>query len=95
MEFFEGDIVRIVEEPYEECAFGWAPGMDDFCGKEYVINKKEWSDFFDLYVYTLCDFRGIPQGFSWCEGCFNQPAPDFPIADESSVNDLLGLGMTQ
>lgn len=92
MEFFEGNVVRIVEKPYEECLYGWAPGMDDFCGKEYKIQKKEWNEGYKAYVYMLSDLAGVPQSYYWHEDCFEQSTPDFPIADESSVDDLLGLG---
>ena len=43
--FKKGDIVRVVDEPYEDCPFEWIGEMDDYCGQTAVITSVTWTEW--------------------------------------------------
>lgn len=63
----KGEIVRVVDEPYEDCPFEWIGAMDDCCGHEARIVDVSWIGRFGAYGYSIdideCDCI-------WCENCF-------------------------
>lgn len=65
--FKKGDIVRVVDEPYEDCPFEWIGEMDDCCGKEAVITDMIWFGHRGIWGYYL-DIDEYD--CKWCENCF-------------------------
>ena len=45
-EFFVGDKVRVVDEPYEDCPFTWVGGMTTMCGEIVTITSKRPSPWY-------------------------------------------------
>ena len=86
-EFEIGDEVVIVDEPYDNCPFGWVGAMDCHCSEETVILSKTWSCSENTYKYEI----EADNGFCWwCGNCFKSKERDteFEAVDR---NDLLGL----
>lgn len=77
--FQKGDVVRVVDEPYEDCPFEWISEMDECCGKEARITDVIWLGHLKAYGYTI-DIDEY--GFTWCENCFDSPIPDIEESDE-------------
>ena len=73
--FKKGDIVRVVDEPYEDCPFEWIGEMDDCCGKEAVITDTIWVGHRGIWGYYL-DIDEYD--CTWCENCF---------ADDSEIEE--------
>lgn len=86
-EFFVGDVVEIVREPYRECPFVWTEAMNEYCGKVTRITSKR-KPYDDEYLYRIEADNG---GFMWCGGCFLPHEEleefDFDISD----NEFDGL----
>ncbi|WP_196033100.1 hypothetical protein [Flavonifractor plautii] len=86
-EFEVGDIVTIVDEPYFDCPFIWVSPMDEYLGAKTIIVKKDWSEEKGVYRYRIdIDNRN----HVWCGNCF-RAEPDFDVAEDSDIIDLLGL----
>lgn len=75
--FQVGDIVRVVDTPYEDCPFGWVDGMNRYCGKEVKIDGAIYVKARKMWAYTVRGTR-----WSWCENCFEPPIPDIEESDE-------------
>lgn len=76
-----GDIVRVVDEPYESCPFDWIESMDDYCGCTATIVDVQWNRAFRTWAYSI-DID--ESGCSWCEDCF---ATDYnEDIEESDIN---------
>lgn len=73
-----GDVVKIVDDPYYDCEFGWDGGMDRYCGIETTITNAEWRDWDGCYAYYIDADGGH---YAWCEGCFEYPEPDIGESD--------------
>lgn len=78
--FKVGDHVRIVDEPYYDCAYGWDNGMTNFCGREAIITGV-WTGNFDADdEYSLDVDEGY---FSWFMNCFVlEPEVDIEESDK-------------
>ncbi len=74
--FKVGDVVRVVEEPYFDCPFGWAPEMNKYCGLEAEIIAIDYGSNIKTSVYIL---KNIP--WRWCENCFEPPDSDIKESD--------------
>lgn len=69
--FQVGDVVRIVDTPYNDCPFSWVEGMDDYCGWEVTIEDVFWVERHKTHGYLLdCDDGCC----TWCENCFVREA---------------------
>ena len=80
-----GDRVRVVDSPYEECPFGWAFIMDDFCGRECVIIRTCWNWVFDAFEYHIrAADTGEESSCMWCDHCF------IPLITEEDDFDISG-----
>ena len=65
--FKVGDIVQVVDEPYEDCPFEWIDEMDECCGKTATIKSVRWDNYYGQYAYGI----DIDEYHcSWCERCF-------------------------
>lgn len=74
-----GDIVKIVDDPYDDCAFGWDYGeMDRYCGVETTITKVVWDEYEGRYAYSIAADDG---DYNWCDGCLLQPDPELRESD--------------
>lgn len=85
--FNVGDIVRVVDEPYDDCPFLWVPSMTEYCGKEVTIASVGDSGE-DLYRIEEDD------GYcAWCENCFVPVSiePDFEPASIDELQIFLGV----
>lgn len=81
--FKKGDIVRVVDEPYESCPFDWIDVMDECCGKTAAITSVSWAAGYATYAYGI-DIDEYD--CSWCENCFVE---DSEIEEsEANVADL-------
>lgn len=87
-EFFVGDTVQVVFEPYYDCPFSWASTMNKYCGAIAKILEKDYVDQCDTCRYWIdVDHKD----HMWCGNCF-MPAvetPDFDITDEEFDKILL------
>lgn len=86
-EFFVGDKVMVVSEPYLGCPFTWVPEMTDMCGKIVtIINKRERST---TYSYNIA---GSP--WSWCGNCFVslEPEEELPEINDDSFLSAIRRG---
>lgn len=78
--FHVGDVVRIREDSYAGCPFGWNQKMSDFCGKEATITRYRRFAAQGKYGYYIDIDMG---SYTWCENCFEaQSAPDIDESDE-------------
>lgn len=67
--FKKGDIVRVVDEPYEDCPFEWIGEMDDYCGQTAVITSVTWNEWAGAWGYAI----DIDEYCcTWCENCFTE-----------------------
>ncbi len=83
-EFFVGDKVRVVDEPYEDCPFTWVDGMTTMCGEIVTITSKDPAR--GTYAYKIDGSR-----WTWCGNCFVplEPEEDLPeIADDSFLKAI-------
>ena len=62
-----GDAVRIVDIPYTKCPFSWINYMDEFCGKEAIIEDVYWNEVRKTHGYVI-DIDD--NSCTWCENCF-------------------------
>lgn len=62
-----GDVVRVVDTPYNDCPFHWIDEMDEYCGKEAKIISACWIEGHKAYGYAI-DIDEY--GCTWCENCF-------------------------
>lgn len=86
-EFFVGDVVEIVREPYRECPFYWIEEMNEYCGKvTRIISKRKTYD--DGYLYNI---EVDDSEFSWCGGCFLPPEESEEFDFDISDNEFDGL----
>lgn len=85
--FNVGDIVRVVDEPYNDCPFLWVSEMTEYCGREVTIAFVDFNGR-DLYRieedYECC---------AWCENCFVPVSiePDFEPASIDELQIFLGV----
>lgn len=76
--FQVGDIVQVVDVPYEDCPFKWVEDMDEMCGKETTITRVDWYDGRKTYGYRISGDNG---SCVWCENCFISMEPDLAESD--------------
>lgn len=63
----KGDIVRVVDEPYDDCPFEWIGEMDDYCGQTATITSATWNEWAGAWGYAI----DIDEYCcTWCENCF-------------------------
>lgn len=75
--FKKGDVVRVVDTPYEDCPFEWIDDMDEYCGTETTITDVFWIERRNMYGYYIAaDDRCC----TWCENCFVME-PDLEESD--------------
>lgn len=72
-----GDVVQVVDEPYDACPFKWIDDMDEYCGHVAVITRVRWNEALDTWAYYLDISKGM--SYQWCENCF----ADVPELEES------------
>lgn len=91
LEFFVGDTVQVVFEPYRECPFSWASQMDEYCGVQTKIVSKNYHDFYGTFCYRI---DADSERFMWCGNCFIPvvETPDFDITDEEFDKLLMAEG---
>lgn len=82
--FEVGDIVVVVEEPYEDCPFSWVAGMTELCGKEVRIadvTRDHWlPSSYIGYRIEAVDGTKISTCV-WCKDCF------YPLADREPIKE--------
>lgn len=79
-----GDFVTIKEHPVE-CAFIWIREMNEYCGREAVIEGARFSIDKGCWRYEI----NIDQRkWGWCENCFVPRILDLPEIDMSDVDVL-------
>lgn len=86
-EFFVGDTVQVVSEPYRNCPFTWVDDMDKYCGVIATITKKSYVEARKEFQYQIdVDHNG----WKWCGNCFMPvvETPDFDISDDE-FNEIL------
>lgn len=76
--FHVGDYVRVVDNPFWGCPFGWVGGMTLLCGKEVKITQAWWNYISKTYVYGVDH-----SGYAWCANCFNEIADTIHEQTES------------
>lgn len=76
--FHVGDYVRVVDNPYYDCPFGWIGEMTLFCGKEVQIRRVWWVLARNRYAYEIEGSLCV-----WCVNCFNEIADTIPEQTES------------
>lgn len=91
-EFFVGDTVQVVFEPYRECPFNWVRGMNAYCGAQAEIVSKVYNDEYETFGYRIDEDA---RAFMWCGNCFIPvvETPDFDITDEEFDKLLLAEGV--
>lgn len=87
-EFFVGDMVQVVFEPYYDCPFTWVTDMDRYCGELVQITNKNYKSGKGCYGYRISADGG---SYVWCGNCFIPvvETPDFDITDEEFDKLLL------
>lgn len=77
--FSVGDVVKVVDVPYEACVFGWDGVMSRYCGMEATITAAgyDYSYEAERYRIDLDDGR-----FVWCGGCFESACAELNESDE-------------
>lgn len=83
--FQVGDIVQVVDVPYEDCPFKWVEQMDEMCGEETTITSVDWFEGRKTYGYRI---SGDNESCVWCENCFISLEPDLAESD-AELCDLL------
>lgn len=83
--FKVGDHVRIVDEPYYDCAHGWDTNMSKYCGRDAIVIGVWESEYPGNDDYTLDVDDGY---FAWCENCFVQE-PEIDIEESDKGLDFL------
>lgn len=88
-EFFVGDEVRVVDEPYEDCPFTWVNDMTKMCGKIVTITNKEMASGKGTYLYNI---EG--SGWNWCGNCFVplEPEEDLPEIEDDLFLKAIRMG---
>ncbi len=90
-EFFVGDRVMVVREPYLDCPFDWVDEMTKMCGRVVTISYKGYSDTREVYCYHIKEdeFR-----FSWCGNCFVslEPEEELPEIEDDSFLSAIHMG---
>ena len=86
MEFQQGDIVHIVQNPIDTGP-GWVTEMNDYCGAEAEINKvyrtENRAPYYDLRI------NGNVPRFYWCAEMFQEfYGPYAPESEEESLIDV-------
>ena len=80
-QFYPGQKVRVVSNPVK-CVYGWADGMDQYCGQELTVRTAS-------QIYTtrrwLIELEGI--AFMWDANCFVDGKE--PTVSVEEVNNLL------
>lgn len=78
--FKVGDRVRIAEEPFYDCNFGWENGMTNYCGREAIVTGV----YPGTYDHTDEYYLDVDEGyFSWCMNCFIlEPEVDIEESDK-------------
>lgn len=66
-EFNVGDVVTVVNEPYEDCPFTWVDQMTNMCGRMATITGKCYSEQYGTYRYNIKEDDG---SCFWCGNCF-------------------------
>lgn len=61
-----GDVVRFVDEPYNQCPFWWTPGMNKYCGVTTEIREVLWVERSGCYAYKAIGCNN----YSFCKNCF-------------------------
>lgn len=79
-EFNVGDVVTVVNEPYEDCPFSWTTEMTRMCGAEVTIISKEYDKLYGTYAYRIRECR-----FAWCGNCF-MPI-EYDIGNDVEIED--------
>lgn len=78
-----GDVVRVVDKPYDQCSFGWMPSMDRFCGVTKTIRGICWVEALGIYGYRIDGTI-----YTFCKNCFvpltNEDDADYDSADTTS-----------
>lgn len=83
--FNVGDHIRIVDEPYHNCAHGWDKHMSEYCGRDAIITGVWVSDCPENDDYSLDVDDGY---FAWCMNCFVQE-PEVDIEESDKGLDFL------
>ena len=52
-EFFVGDTVQVVFEPYYDCPFSWASSMNQYCGVQARIVEKDYVEEYEVNRYYI------------------------------------------
>jgi len=88
-EFEVGDIVTVVDTPYEDCPFSWVETMDEYVSRQAEITHKYMDDTFGTYGYSI----DIDDGnHTWCGNCFvEKEMPDFDTAESADIAAFLGV----
>ena len=80
-----GDVVRIVDAPYEECPFTWVGTMNKYCSRGASICKKRFSEQYNTYQYII----DIDDGdHYWCGNCFKAVYKEEEATFEVSEDDF-------
>jgi len=90
-EFFEGDRVMIVSEPYLDCPFTWVDEMTRMCGKVVTISGKRYNDAYGTYCYEI---KEDVNRFCWCSNCFTllEPEEELPEIEDDSFLVAIHMG---
>lgn len=86
-EFFVGDKVMVVSEPYMECPFTWVSEMTDMCGQIVTIIRKRASS--KTYIYNIAG-----SSWDWCGNCFVslEPEEELPEIGDDSFLSAIRMG---
>lgn len=80
-QFYPGQKVRVVSHPVK-CVYGWADGMDQYCGQELTVRTAS-----QIYATRrwLIELEGI--AFMWDANCFVDG--EEPTVSVEEINNLL------
>lgn len=90
-EFFEGDRVMVVREPYLDCPFDWVDAMTEMCGRVVTISYKRYSDTRGAYCYHI---KEDELQLLWCGNCFVplEPEEELPEIEDDSFLSAIHMG---
>lgn len=66
--FNVGDAVKIVDQPFYKCPFGWVDSMTSVCGRECTITQVCWHPGKRHHYYRT----NILPNIIWCKDCFEE-----------------------
>lgn len=82
-----GEVVRVVDRPYNQCPFWWTPGMNKYCGATTEIKKVPWSESRGCYEYKVFGCGN----YSFCKNCFAPQEEEDDIEYNPTMTDSLIL----